>query len=68
MSVCEKNFKAIDFNKHYKNCYLSYIKIQDEVNERNKNIEIENNNNYYKSIFQYLFDKLDNINLKNFYE
>ena len=60
--VCEKNFKAIDFNKHYKNCYLSYIKkIQDEVNERNKNIEIENNNNYYKSIFEYLFDKLNNI-------
>ena len=63
--VCEKNFKAIKFNDHYKNCYLDYIKkIQDEVNERNKNIEIENNNNYYKSIFEYLFNKLDNIDFK----
>ena len=60
--VCEKLIKSIDFNNHYKSCYLNYItKIQEEVNEKNKNIEMENNNNYYKSIFEYCFEKLDNI-------
>lgn len=60
--VCCKYFNALALNGHYKKCYLNYIKeIQDEVNERNKNIEEENNNNYYKSLINYLFEKMNEI-------
>jgi hypothetical protein len=60
--VCNNYYKSLNFNNHYNSCFLEYKqKIQAEVDERNKNIEIENNNNYYKSIFEYLFNKLDEV-------
>ena len=69
--VCNNYYKSLSFNKHYNNCFFQYKKkIQDEVNEKNKKIEIENNNNYHKSIFEYLFNKLDKVdfnkNLMNY--
>lgn len=69
--VCNNYYKSLKFNKHYNDCFLKYKKkIQDEVDEKNKNIEIENNNNYYKSIFDYLFNKLNEVdfnkNLMNY--
>jgi hypothetical protein len=69
--VCNNYYKSLIFNNHYNNCYLKYTKkIQDEINQKNKEIEIENNNNYYKSIFEYLFSKLNDVdfskNLMNY--
>lgn len=60
--VCEKNFNALLLNQHYKDCYYNYVKkIQDEANVKNKEIEKENNNNYYESLFKYLFDQMNEI-------